>query len=366
MKTHVCQSCGMPLYKPELFGTDKNGFRIEDYCLYCYKDGQFTQDVTMEEMIQLCAKYVKSDPELAIVQMKSYYPSLKRWAQKEETQNQYHKSINKVLDYINSHLSEKPDLETLSGIANISPYHFHRIFKAIIGENLGEYIQRIRLEYVAGKLRTSDMTLETLAEKTGYNNKQALSKAFKKRYNIPPSTYRRTPYQTEEFETTALHPRICKINSKEVIYIRIIGQYGTADSYSKAWQELYMFAIFSKAYDESSESLGISMDDPSVTATDKCRFYACVTTTKKITPSGKFGSMTINSGLYAIFLHKGAYKELHDLYKDIWFNWLPSSRYRIRKGVFFEKYINNPSQVKTQDILTEVYIPIALKKQKAL
>ncbi len=363
MNCPVCQSCGMPLHEPAVLGTDEKGIPIEEYCLYCYKDGKFTSDVTMEEMIQLCAKYVQNVPkEKAVFDMRMQFPKLKRWAQKEQTQNEYHKSINKVLDYINEHLDESPDLETLSDIANISAYHFHRIFKGIIGENLGEYVQRLRLEYVAGKLRTTDMTLDSLADKTGYNSKQALSRAFKKYFGVPPSIYKNTPGSWQVYAPVVLTPRICKIAPRNILYVRVIDEYGATDSYNEVWKQLYMYAILNKIYTDKSESLGISFDDPSVTETQKCRFYACISTDKLAKPKGKFGSSVIDGGLYAIFTHKGSYKGLHDLYKNIWFQWLPSSKYRIRKGVFFEKYLNNPSQVKEENILTEVYIPVSLRK----
>ncbi|MFR0677748.1 helix-turn-helix domain-containing protein [Dysgonomonas mossii] len=71
---------------------------------------------------------------------------------KETTQSEYDKAVNNVVDYINGHLFEVPDIKRLSEIANISEYHFHRIFKAIIGENIGEYINRLRLEYIAEHL----------------------------------------------------------------------------------------------------------------------------------------------------------------------------------------------------------------------
>ena len=58
-----CQSCGMPLTKTEDFGTEKDGKLSEDYCVYCYKDGAFTADCTMEEMIDFCAApMVASNP----------------------------------------------------------------------------------------------------------------------------------------------------------------------------------------------------------------------------------------------------------------------------------------------------------------
>lgn len=80
-----CQSCGMPLTAAETFGTGADGSKNEDYCVYCYKDGAFTADISMDEMIAFCAEHVdewgmKVSKEEATAQMKEYFPKLKRWA----------------------------------------------------------------------------------------------------------------------------------------------------------------------------------------------------------------------------------------------------------------------------------------------
>lgn len=88
MEMKFCQSCGMPLHQPEDFGTNIDETRNEDFCRYCYQNGNFTQDVTMDEMIEHCAQFVedfnKDSPqrltrEEAISQMREYFPQLKRW-----------------------------------------------------------------------------------------------------------------------------------------------------------------------------------------------------------------------------------------------------------------------------------------------
>ena len=84
-----CQSCGMPLTN-DVLGTNADGSKNEDYCMYCYKDGQFVQDCTMDEMIEHCAQFVGAvnenmekpiTKEEYIGQMKMYFPHLKRWRQ---------------------------------------------------------------------------------------------------------------------------------------------------------------------------------------------------------------------------------------------------------------------------------------------
>ena len=93
MEQKFCQSCGMPL-TDEILGTNADGSKNEDYCMYCYKDGKFLQDCTMEEMIEHCAQFVGAvneglekpiTKEEYIGRMKMYFPHLKRW-RKGDTQ----------------------------------------------------------------------------------------------------------------------------------------------------------------------------------------------------------------------------------------------------------------------------------------
>lgn len=80
----------MPMTLSEVFGTCADGAKSEDYCTYCYRNGKFTQECTMDEMIEHCAAFVEDfnkdsgqtvTREEAIGQMKAYFPRLKRWRQ---------------------------------------------------------------------------------------------------------------------------------------------------------------------------------------------------------------------------------------------------------------------------------------------
>ena len=60
-----CQSCAMPLADDELFATNADGSKNEDYCIYCFKDGEFTSDMSMDEMMNFCIdKMVEVHPEI--------------------------------------------------------------------------------------------------------------------------------------------------------------------------------------------------------------------------------------------------------------------------------------------------------------
>lgn len=86
MKEKFCQSCAMPMTE-ELFGTEKNGSKNEDYCKYCYENGKFTADVTMDQMIEICVPHMlENNPEMTEEQARSmmneFLPHLKRWKNK--------------------------------------------------------------------------------------------------------------------------------------------------------------------------------------------------------------------------------------------------------------------------------------------
>ena len=88
MEAKFCQSCGMPMTETAHFGTEHNGVKSNDYCGYCYKNGAFTSDVTMEQMVDICLEYLdefnkdsehKFTKEEARAGMLEFFPTLKRW-----------------------------------------------------------------------------------------------------------------------------------------------------------------------------------------------------------------------------------------------------------------------------------------------
>ena len=90
MEQRFCQSCGMPLTN-DVLGTNADGSKNEDYCMYCYRDGRFLQDCTMDEMIEVCVQYLdefnkNTGQHLTADEyregLRQYFPTLKRWQKK--------------------------------------------------------------------------------------------------------------------------------------------------------------------------------------------------------------------------------------------------------------------------------------------
>ncbi len=102
------------------------------------------------------------------------------------------KQLEKALDFIENHLDEPLSVEKIAAVAHYSSYHFQRLFKAYTGESLLEFYNRKRIEKVAALLlRDTKETMATLAFQYGFSDNAALTKAFKKRYLVSPTEFRK-------------------------------------------------------------------------------------------------------------------------------------------------------------------------------
>jgi len=111
---------------------------------------------------------------------------------KTETQRAYEERILRVLVYIQAHLDEAFDLDELARLAHFSPYHFHRVFRGMVGEPIMEHVRRLRLERAAHQLKSTDRSVINIALDAGYEAHEAFTRAFRTMFGMPPSHFRDT------------------------------------------------------------------------------------------------------------------------------------------------------------------------------
>lgn len=100
-----------------------------------------------------------------------------------------HKTIERVLEYINSNLSADLTLEKLASAANFNAIYFHKLFKASTGKTLHEYIEEQRIKKSINMLISTDMTLTQIAYECGFSSQSYFSYAFKRRMGLSPRDY---------------------------------------------------------------------------------------------------------------------------------------------------------------------------------
>ena len=99
-------------------------------------------------------------------------------------------SIEAVIDYIESHLDGKLELETVAEAVHYSKYHLHRLFTETVGMTIHDYVQRRQLTEAAKLLVFSEKPIIEIAFLCGYESQQSFSSAFKAMYKLPPAEYR--------------------------------------------------------------------------------------------------------------------------------------------------------------------------------
>ena len=282
---------------------------------------------------------------------------------KQSNKEYYTERLNVITEYINDNLDGKLTLGELSKRSHFSPFHFHKITRALLKEPIGAYISRIRLEKAAHLFQYSHNSIEQISYGIGYETPSSLSKQFKNHFGVSPTEYRngkRTNTQKLKRMDTELdikNPKMVTLEKKQAIYIKLQGSYQHLD-FAGAWEKLWSVVKGQKLFTAGIEHVGISYDDPNLTAADKIRYDACLVIHKEAKPEGIVGIKTLKEGKFAMFHYTGSYTNLSAVYDYIFNEWLLNSDHELRDEPVREKYRNNPQRTEESKLKTEIYLPI--------
>lgn len=297
----------------------------------------------------------------------------------------YQERMNRVLRHIESNLDSPPGLDELGAIACFSPYHFHRIFTAMVGESVAAYVRRLKLQRAAMSLSYgTDRTVTSVALDAGYDSMDAFTRAFRSLFGVPPSVYRRTGgslasarqrnpealiFYTHHTETSLMDVQIKTFPPVLTAALRYVGPYNDC---GPAWEKLCAAMAAAGVMGEKTTAYSICHDDPDITPAEKCRMEICVSLPEGVTAespavkgllrNGEIYLQTLGGdGDYAAILIRGPYSLLHPAYRSFFGEWLPRSGRELAGAPGFEAYYNCPGVTAPEDLLTEIFIPLQPK-----
>lgn len=308
---------------------------------------------------------------------------------KPDTRSFYERAVIRAAESVVGGLDDALDLDQLSADAGLSPFHFHRIFRGLLGETPLELHRRLRLERAAWALRETQMAVTRVAFDAGYDTHEAFTRAFHARYGYAPSAFRRLPPDERDeclrqvrltlaarsgihfgagddvqitlpnfLEDMRMHAEIVERPAVRVVTVSHRGAYNRI---SEAFSKLGEVAGRAGLFGPGAEMLAIYYDDPETTPEAELRSDAALSVQPSAAIPNGLGSTTIPAGRYAKALHRGPYDRLGDAWARLMGEWLPKSGYRVEEGVSFERYLNSPMNAKPEDLLTELYIPLGDK-----
>ncbi len=292
---------------------------------------------------------------------------------KEISRHAYRERIQRVLRHIEAHQDEALPLEDLARVASFSPFHFHRIFSGMVGETVKDYLRRLRLERAANRLAVTRQPVLRIALDAGFETHESFTRAFQVMFRVSPSEYRKHRQGAGPWKTAAgrgpdgwpslpagkrrhMEVQVKKLPPTRVAFLRHVGPYAHV---GKAWERICSWAGRKGLLGPSCVVLGLSHDDPDVTAPDRLRYDAAIVVGPEVQGEGEIWVQEIPGGEYAVTTHRGPYEKMNETYRALFGQWLPNSGREPGPGPSLEFYRNSPETVKPEDLLTEIWIPLA-------
>lgn len=286
---------------------------------------------------------------------------------KETTKAFYVKSILKAQQYVQCNLDKQLSMDELSEYVGISKYHFHRIFCAMTGESIKQFSKRVRLEYTAVSLISTEKPIIDVAFESGYETHESFTRAFKNHFGVAPKDFRSMERMHAAIVITGKRPNISsseekmevtlqKFEDMEVIYMRHTGPYEGA---GKTWEDLCSAPGLMAQLSEKNLFFGLCYDDPQITEASKIRYDACISIDSSFKIPEGLETMTVPGGDYGVHRHVGSYAGLKDKYAWLYGTWLPSSGREPKKAPPLEIYRNSPTNTPEDQLITDICIPLS-------
>jgi AraC family transcriptional regulator len=100
--------------------------------------------------------------------------------------------LRSVVEYLQAHLLDAPDLSTLTTIAGVHPAHLTRVFRRHLGQSLSSYLRRLRVNWAADRLATTDDPIAGIAVAAGFADQSHFTREFHRQLGVPPGRYRKS------------------------------------------------------------------------------------------------------------------------------------------------------------------------------
>ena len=315
---------------------------------------------------------------------------------------EYISRINRVIDYIEKNLDVGLSLDNLAKVANFSRFHFHRIFRAMVGETLNEFVQRVRLEKAASQLIINPgKSITEIAFDCGFSGSAAFARAFKEAFKMSASQWRaqgmlqdsnmgktdskngqstgnigKESDASSYYIDTATNNITWRIKMKDksqiqvkveempeipVAYVRHIGPYkGDSALFQSLFEKLMRWAgPRGLLRFPETKVMAVYHDDPNITDEQKLRTSACISVPGDTPVEGEIGKMTIAAGKYAMARFEIAdSSEYEGAWNAVYGVWLPDSGYQPADGPCYELYLNDPKEHPEHKHIVDICIPV--------
>lgn len=270
------------------------------------------------------------------------------------------RDIQNVLDYIEAHITDELETKELAKLAYISPFYFQRLFSALCGMGVGEYIRCRRLSLAGEELASTNAKVIDVAAKYGYDSPDSFNRAFRRFHGISPSSARKTDASLRAFAPMTIQGEMEEhdmleykiVEKPQFTLVGLPRMFNSDTSYQeipKFWDEVMgmescpLLGMYGVCIDEDGKNFEYLIADNYIPWQELPA--GCVT-------------RVIPAFTWAVFPCRGPLPQtLQDVNTRIWSQWLPNCKdYRLAANLNLELYA--PPAEKPEDTYSEIWLPV--------
>lgn len=293
---------------------------------------------------------------------------------KNRTRNDYLQRIDRVIALLEQAVNQGddlPDPARLAEVAHLSPFHFHRVYRALTGETLGNTVLRLRLLRALRLLADPAQSVTEAALAVGYETPQAFARAFRQAFDATPTEWRGQQEQLDEAIERMSHapadstraPALLQVEVVSVEPFRVVAvrHRGNYDDLGEAYAGLFEWAVEQGVIEQFIGIYGVPVSDQRDTPPETCEFDCALAFDRDVTPGEGMQVLPLGGGRWARHRHVGAYlgTGLDEATDALLAQWLPASGYRLRDVPVFHHYLDDPEQTPEAMLRTDIYVPLS-------
>lgn len=264
-----------------------------------------------------------------------------------ESRTAYEVRINEVINFVEAHFSEPMALEQMADVAHFSPFHFHRIFRAAVGESPHAYLTRIRLEKAIAQMNYgTPRTLTEIALDCGFASSSHFSRIFKQSYGFSPKEYSTERFVKEskirqdlmsnagydfgmgldQANPDGFRVKVEDRPETRIAYVRVIGGYKP----ERIMEGLERLLSWSRAHAfwPEGQLIGRSKDNPDTTPKSKYRYDWCIPIPDDFKSDREMSFGHISARRFGVLHCDGNIQKVARAWSYLYRQWLPDSGYQ--------------------------------------
>ena len=262
--------------------------------------------------------------------------------------------MERALALLATRLDEPPTLDELAAAAAVSAFHFHRAWRAMTGETVGQTIARLRVALGQRRLAEKGMSVTAAALAGGFASSQSFARAFRRVAGVSPTEFLNhsaAPVAAIDLDDVAIRVEL-RGEGELVVLSRHGGPYRALNAlFEQLWERATVAGF------DLHGIYGMPLDDPASVTESQLRYDACV----EIMPGGNLvpppplTRMTRRQGRYAVLRHIGSYDDLEDASQRL-LCWVLASGHEPDSAPMVHHFLDDPENVPVDELRTDVLI----------